>query len=97
MIIFDYAAVKQMLDLGYDVDYNPASGAEVRFTRGSHKIDISRDENTGEWFIFSESTRHRRSDEGFAMHESIGLSNEEVAIIDDILKKAERKLAENGG
>lgn len=94
MIIFDSDLTHDMEELGYSVQTLPESGAEVRFVKGSHKIEIYLSD--GEWFIFSESLNRTRSENGYSMTESIGLSMKELEVIDDILNKAGRKLKDGG-
>ena len=95
MIIFDSGLTHDIEELGYTVELSPDSGAEVCFTKGAHKIEIYR--NDGEWFIFSESTRRRKTDEGYYENESVGLSNTEINIVNDMLQKAEFRIKMNGG
>lgn len=94
MIIFDSDLTHDMEELGYSVQTLPESGAEVQFVKGSHKIEIYLSD--GEWFIFSESLNRTRSENGYSMTESIGLSMKELEVIDDILNKAGRKLKDGG-
>ena len=95
MIIFDSDVTRDIEELGYDVVLNPDSGAEVAFIKGAHKIELYFED--GEWFVYSESLKRKKSDEGYMFNESIGLSKKEIDIIDDILAKARFRMFTNGG
>lgn len=94
MVIFDSDITRGIEELGYEVRQKPESGAEVQFLKDSHKIEIYLSD--GEWFIFSESTNRQKAEDGYYMHESIGLSVEEFMAIEDILDKAGRRLKDGG-
>lgn len=94
MIIFDSDLTHDMEELGYSVEVLPESGAEVKFVKGSHKIEIYLSD--GEWFIFSEALNRTKADIGYSMTESVGLSLKELKVIDDILNEAGRRLKDGG-
>ena len=95
MIIFDSDVTHDIEELGYEVQLNPESGAEVAFVKGTHKIELYFED--GEWFVYSESVNRRKADEGYMFNESIALSKKEIDIIDDILAKARFRMHVNGG
>lgn len=95
MIIFDSNVTHDIEELGYSVELNPESGAEVRFVKGTHKIELYF--VRGEWFVFSESRERKKSEEGYMFNESVGLSKKELDVIDDILARARLRMFANGG
>lgn len=95
MIIFDSDVTHDIEELGYSVELNPESGAEVRFVKGAHKIELYFE--GGEWFVFSESRERKKSEEGYMYNESVGLSKKELYAIDDILARAQSRMFVNGG
>ena len=90
MIIFDSDVTHDIEELGYSVELNPATGAEVRFVKGSHMIELYFEDD--EFFVYSESTERKKSDEGYMFNESVGLSKKELQIIEDIITMAWWKL-----
>ena len=95
MVIFDSDVTHDIEELGYAVELNPDTGAEVRFVKGTHKIELYFED--GEWFVFSESRERKKSEEGYMFNESIGLSKKELDVIDDILARARLRMFANGG
>ena len=95
MIIFDSDVTHDIEELGYAVELNPNSGAEVKFTKGAHIIELYFED--GEWFVFSESRDRKKSEEGYMFNESVGLSKKELDVIDDILARARLRMFANGG
>lgn len=88
-MIFTGDLTHDIEELGYETQPLPESGAEVVFTKGDHKIELYHTD--GEWFIFSESVTRRKSEDGFFMHEAIGLSNTEVDIINAMIEAADKE------
>ena len=95
MIIFDSDVTHDIEELGYSVELYPESGAEVRFVKGAHIIELYFED--GEWFVFSESRERKKSEEGYMFNESVGLSKKELDVIDDILARARLRMFANGG
>ena len=95
IMIFDSDVTYDIEKLGYSVELDPESGAKVRFVKGAHKIELYFED--GEWFVFSESKERKKSEEGYMYNESVGLSKNELDVIDDIIAKAELRMFANGG
>ena len=95
MILFDSDVTHNIEELGYDVVLNPDSGAEVAFIKGAHRIELYFED--GEWFVYSESLKRKKADEGYMFKESVGLSKKELDVINDILAKVIFRMIVNGG